>query len=79
MSCNQFKILALTEEIVKLNEKITLIESTIAECKAKNIDPRLFIDELDMKKKWKSSCLETIETEEKKCQLLKLLQTSIQH
>ena len=76
MSCDKFKILALTEGIIQSNDKIAKLESTIAECKAKNIDPSLFEEDIAKEKNSKKIYQEVLDHEEKKCHLLKMLQST---
>ncbi len=76
MSCDKFKILALAESISKLNKTIAKLESTVIECKAKNIDSSVFEEDIAKEKKTKKIYQEVLEHEEKKCQLLKMLRSS---
>lgn len=79
MSCDKFKIFVLKENLIDTDKKILELENTIVECKNKNLDASVFENELSDKKYWKDNYLKIIDSEEKKCQLLKLLQTSTYH
>ena len=79
MICNIMKITLIKQYINDNKIKIQDLEKIVKECNDKQLDSSVIQDEINHNKMWQGMHQKSLELEEKKCVLFRMLHSSTDH